>query len=188
MSSTSTLHFLELSFQEDGDEMLPIAVAYVHAFNAKNGNVLGVDFPGWAPARNFQGSASLRVLGSAEVLASFVAQPKVSRLATLCGLSLKVAAVPAGAALAAVTRDNRGDRAKPSYARRIARRAAEQTGAPIEQVVARTTRPSEVSVSLTSASNKQNFLLKLKKRVVPASEQLQFNAYGLCIQGGIPQF
>jgi CRISPR-associated endoribonuclease Cas6/Csy4 subtype I-F len=188
MNAQTTLHFLELAFQAEEQEFLPTAVQYLHSFNAKNDNALGVDLRGWSAGSNFQGAPVLRVLGTAQALKDFTSQPKLSRLATLCGLSLKVCAVPVTAELVSVTRDNRSDKAKPAYARRLARRLAERTGAPVLEAAPRWRHASEASVSLTSQSNKQNFLLRLKKRTVQVAAPAKFNAYGLCIAGGIPQF
>lgn len=188
MNAEPILHFLDLAFQAEEQEFLPITVGYVHSFNARHENALGVDFPGWEPESSFSRASTLRVLGTAEALHAFILQTKVSRLASLCGLSLKVCAVPVTAELVCVTRDNRSDKAKPSYGRRIARRAAARAGVEVTTFDPRRRQKIEVSVSLTSASNKHSFRLRVKKRAVQSSDAVKFNAFGLCIQGGIPQF
>ena len=188
MNAEPTLHYLDLAFQAKEQEFLPITVGYVHAFNAKNENALGVDFPGWAPASNFSGTPTLRVLGTAEALTEFASMQKVSRLATLCGLSLKVREVPPTAERVSVSRDNRSDKSKPAYGRRLARRAAARDNAEVLPAAPRRRIASEAGVSLTSTSNKQSFMLRLKKRAVESTAAVKFNAYGLCIAGGIPQF
>lgn len=187
MSAERTLHFIDMAFQAEEVEFLPVTVGYVHAFNAQHKNALGVDFPGWAPVSSFSRATTLRILGTAEALQAFVSQVKVSRLASLCGLNVKVSPVPQTAELVALTRDNRSDKQKPAYGRRIGRRASERTGTEVLPEV-RQRRQSEMGVSLTSTSNKNSFILRLKKRPVQSSAAVKFNGYGLCIEGGIPQF
>lgn len=188
MSAEPTLHYIELAFQAENQEFLPITVGYVHAFNVNHENALGVDFAGWTPAYSPFNPLSLRIFGTTEALQAFKSQTKVSRLAALCGLSVKVSAVPLTAELVAVTRDNRSGKAKPSHGRRIARRAAARAGTDVMPEAPSHRWPCDVGVLLTSTSNKNSFMLRLKKRVVQSSQPVKFNAYGLCIAGGIPQF
>lgn len=185
MFDPDLLHFTEIAFQEDPQEFLPITLSFVHRFNAEHGNALGVDYPQWGPSGFIKGLSRIRVLGTFDQVTAFLASPKVARLAGLCGAFTAVQAVPAGAELAALSRDNRNDHFKPSYGRRLEKRALARQGA-VPAVSAKV--PFANAVPVASKSTRQDFLLKLKKTAFQGPREVEFTSYGLCKRGGVPQF
>jgi hypothetical protein len=147
--------------------------------------LLGVDYPELRVGATNGDVSRFRVFGAKADVTHFSKLPRTSRLISLCGGSTPIQEVPQDAPLAALTRDNRSDRFKPSYGRRQERRAlARQADAPVMGA-----RPAYgVGVSVDSTSTGQNFLLKLKKVAFEGVRAVEFTAYGLCKQGGIPQF
>lgn len=181
------LKFLQVSFTRETQDMHPALIALVHGFNREHDNVLGLDYPGWAPGTTEPTSLAIRIFGVEKDLLLFCEQHKAKRLAALCGFSLQTKSVPDSAGFAAVTRDNRADRVKPAYARRLAARAAAR-GEQATVTISRDDRVCSATISLSSMSTKQNFLLKMRKVALDAVSDVTFNSYGLCKQGGLPQF
>lgn len=178
----TALHYVDYSAQgEDSAEMIAEIVRLVHAYNREHGNVLGLDFPGWVAGESFAGAQQVRVFGEKEQLAVFIRQPRAVRLMSMGDVARSmVARVPVGAGAAAVVRDSAADKNKPSHARRRERRGV--------GVFSGERAKPQFGVAFTSKSTGQEFLLKMKKRVAEAAEAVQFNSYGLCLQGGVPQF
>lgn len=184
----ANLFFVDVPVSEELHELTPDFLAMVHSFNAKNGNVLGFDFPDWEPSvmALVGHTCVIRVLGPQESLAEYFGQMKVKRFVSLVGKVQSPERVPAdGCVFAALTRDNRCDRFKPSYGRRQARRAMARGDTAPET----TARPaSDLSVPFNSTSTAQSFKLIVKKCFTSPSSVVEFNSYGLCKLGAIPQF
>lgn len=177
MHAVDDLCFIDFLFSIENEELKTTLVGFVHSYNSQFSNAIGVDFPS---------AAVLRVLGPPDAMKAFSASTGVRRLASMCGGGLRVSAVPSGCPLVSVSRDNASDRNKPSHARRIARRA-EARGGEMSTLV-RKADASEVRLSLTSISNRHNFQLRVKRRTFAGTRAVAFNSYGLCAQGGVPQF
>ncbi|MDO8414869.1 MAG: type I-F CRISPR-associated endoribonuclease Cas6/Csy4 [Agitococcus sp.] len=166
---------------EDGSEMMAEVWRHVHAFNREHGNVLGIDFPEWVAGTAMESANTLRVFGTSDQLMAFIRQPRGLRLLATGGVSRSaVTTVPAGSAFAAPTRDSSADKVKPAQARRRERRGQPAFSQPHAK--------TQFSVACSSKTNGHSFLFKMKKRFVAAVTEVSFSSYGMCVQGGLPQF
>jgi len=184
MAKLESLHYVDFSCQgEVSKDVIEEVARHVHAFNREHGNALGLDFPAWAPGQQFSDAVQIRVLGEAEPLGVFLRQPRAIRLLALGEVArTAVTKVPLGSGIptVAVVRDTSAEKTKPSHARRRAARGLPAFDGKHAK--------SQFSISFTSKSTGQSFLLKLKKRVVERLQEVQFNSYGVCASGGVPQF
>lgn len=175
------LNFVEYTAQgEDGAELITEVARHVHAFNREHNNALGIDFPGWAEGTSFKLAQSIRVFGNKDALSKFIAQPRGLRLLGLGTIArTAMAEAPTDVPTAAVVRDNAASKTKPSHARRREARG----GATYAGVQA----APGFTMSFASQTTKQDFLLKMRKKPTDAVPP-RFNSYGLCVEGGLPQF
>lgn len=184
MANIKSLHYVDFTCHGAGSEEVIEEIArHVHAFNREHDNSLGLDFPAWSVGKPFANAQQIRVFGELPQLTLFVRQPRAIRLLAMGDVArTAVTLVPAGVGspLAAVIRDTSAEKCKPSHARRRAARGMP----PFDGKHA----ALQFAISFTSKTNGQSFLLKLKKRVVDAVAQVEFNSYGVCQSGGVPQF
>jgi CRISPR-associated endonuclease Csy4 len=186
MQKVTELCFVDIRFTEETQEIQPALMGFVHAFNSEHGSPLGVDFPKWSSTDRAANVDCVRLFGKEDAFQKFFAQPRMARLGSLLGCAFMLKAIPAYSQLAAVTRDNTADKNKPGHARRLERRAmARGETAPPEL---KKSGRSAAAMPFTSKSTGQSFLMKLKKAVYEGPAEVVFNSYGLCKQGGLPQF
>lgn len=182
MTELSFLHYIDYTCQgDDGPQSIEEVARHVHAFNRDNGNSLGYDFPAWVVGGKLTDARHIRLFGDKDALSRFIRQPRSARLLGMGDVARSaITPVPVGAPLAAVVRDAAAGKAKPSHARR-----REARGVP-----AYTSRKpqAQFSISFSSKSTGQDFLLKLKKKAVEVGGMPEFNSYGACRAGGVPQF
>lgn len=181
------LHYAEIDLCGNADEaVLAVALFFrcVHGYNREHPeDKLGLDVPAWKAGGTFAGPAQrLRLFGTKPSLQAFFAHPRIVRL-VLSGAIHAGAVCPAPSVLdfAAIRRDTAADKSRPSHQRRLARRGHAPTNPA-------TPRQSGWAVPLTSSSTGQRFLLKLKKVNCGAPHEIEFNAYGACAKGAVPQF
>jgi CRISPR-associated endoribonuclease Cas6/Csy4 subtype I-F len=161
--------------------ILAEVVRHVHAYNRVHDCSLGIDFPEWEPGAKVVRVGIMRVFGAKDALLQFAAQPRSLRLLALGEVARgTIVASPASDKFASILRDSNADKVKPAHARRRERRGV----GPFDASHAR----SDLAIPLTSSTNGQSFLLKLKKQRTEADSRIVFNSYGLCIQGALPQF
>jgi CRISPR-associated endoribonuclease Cas6/Csy4 subtype I-F len=193
MQDIASLHFVDIHFSAETLEVLPMLLSMVHGYNSVRGNPIGVDFPRWTSEQSTVGESAqqlFRVMGPAAAVGDFFQQSRMPRLSSVLGCSFTVCAVPATSQFAAVSRHNTGNKNKPGHARRLARREAARTGQPVavSDLVLKHTPSVGIEVPASSKSTGQSFLLKLKKATSVPVAQVEFNAYGLCKAGAVPQF
>jgi len=175
------LNFVEYTAQgEDGAELITEVARHVHAFNREHDNALGIDFPAWEVGTSLNVAERIRVFGNKDALSKFIAQPRGLRLLGLGTIArTALAEAPAGAPTAAVVRDNAANKTKPSHARRREARGC--------SAFAGVHAKPGFALTFASQTTKQDFQLKMRKKSVDAAP-LRFNSYGLCVEGGLPQF
>ncbi len=111
-----------------------------------------------------------------------MAHPGQSRVVAGDVLRSAVAACPDSTAWARVIRDTTANKLKPSTMRRLQRRGGQMPEAE---------PPSWRGIALraNSQSTGQWFAPKLRKTAVDAAPStVRFSAYGLCLEGAVPQY
>jgi hypothetical protein len=206
----ASLHALEYRAAcEEGQERVLALLNLVHGINrGASQPLLGIDFPDWQPACAPDGRtpARLRVFGERAALEMFTAHPGVRRAAAAVLEKTGVQPCPRPPLWASLSRDNRADKQKPAYLRRLARRGdapAQEVAQEVAQGAAQeaaqkgargralaSKRPSAAfSLPRASQQTKQSFELRLKKVfTAQAPESVAFNSYGLCLSGALPQY
>ncbi len=180
------LHAVDFQAQdESGMDRIAGLLRFVHGINRGTPEpLLGIDFPDWVlgrPETSVNALSRVRVLSENSVLQMFLAHPGVRRAAATGLARSAIVACPVVEAWASVTRDNRADKAKPSYRRRA---AARNEGRELKVV-----RQAALSIPFASQATRQDFELRVKKSsLLQVPTEVHFNAYGLCKLGGLPQY
>lgn len=173
MALLSKLFYFELDLDEHFHDIVPTLTWFVHGFNVKNDNALGVDYPG----------TKMRVFGEEGPLKSFFAQAKVQRALTMAVAVTAPTPVPAVTAGVRVCRNRAGTRTQPARLRRFAKRNPGMALPDFKDSA------SDVQLALSSKRTQQDFLLKLRRAPSELSQEVLFNSYGLCTEGSsLPAF
>lgn len=179
------LQYVDIHSQDpDCIALLHALTHKVHGFNKAHGsNPLGLDFPAWnghcAPTQ--EAMLRLRLWGSASALGDFLRQPQVARL-RVAGLVFEAARdTQEAASYSQLKRDIAGRQRSAAYRRRFEAR----NGRPLEK----TTRHNfSMAIPTHSRSTSTPFVLAITKRdLTEVPEHVEFNSYGLTLQGGLPQ-